>query len=487
MAKYQVSLRELCDKYGFEVNARGYAECPFCQDNTGKKRRKTLKLTFEKNAWRCPVCGASGRVLHLFARYSLGMDGIPSDKEGKSKLSDELYEFMGITDEIAARKQKERKTLPPPGPKRPVAPDDKLHAVYSAMAELPVFQLTPEHRKDLMRRGFTEQQIAQNGYRSYPHNAYIPPEAVSLYNSIDPKAKANLSSWEVKHTQFGLHIAKLLQGLGCNLDGIPGFYKFGGHWCLTYSPGILIPTRNLHGQIVVWQVRRHNRTPKYLTLSCSGRPGAVDDEVSRCHFPISNEKITANTKFIFTEGPLKADVAKALSSTPCAFVAIPGVGNTKDLLRCCSMLKKETGISQIYNGLDMDKLTNRYVRDGSASLCNDLANLGFQVIPMYWGLKYATEQFAIFKSIANARHVTIPPIDYRLPVYEKLSITAKALYDEAKIEPGRQTEGSIHWESSTKGIDDYLLSLKQKEELPQNDCIRSIRDMVLQRNADNTP
>lgn len=482
MPRYDISLLEYVDKQGIPYNSKGYTDCVFC----GAKKK--LKLNFAKNLWVCPHCGGGG-VLHFHARYMMGYDQLPSNEEEKSKISESLNEFMGTTDykptNSATRKPAERI-----GPKRPVAKDAKLHAVYAAMAGLAIFQLTPEHQKKLKSRGLTSAQIERNGYRTFPYKIrYIPPEIVQRYNAVDAEIRAKVpSEKKARQIQFGMHIAQLLQERGCSLDGVPGFYKFGENWCLLFSPGIMIPTRNVFGQIVIWQIRR-DFNPKYITLSCQDNPGAVDDEVSRCHFPISNDKPSPLTKVIFTEGPLKADVAKALSSDPCMFIAIHGVKNYKDLFKNCEMLHQKYGISKFYNALDMDRLTNPNVRDGSQFICDSLAKMGLEVVPMYWGERYASEQLMYYQAIARARNIPIPPHDSRLPVYEKLNLTTLALH-KAKIELREINREFQFWEDETKGIDDYLYSQIQKKEhthRAKTNYIRSYQQTLLRINSETTP
>lgn len=301
---------------------------------------------------------------------------------------------------------------------------------------------------------------------------------------MDPALRAGHSQKRAAQIQLGLLAAQLLEERGHVLDGIPGFYKFGNHWCLVYIPGILIPVRNITGQIVRWQVRRKYGEPKYKTLSLSSMPGAVQDQISRCHFPLANDKPSDTVKVIFTEGPLKADIAKALSNDPCAYAAICGISNTKDLLDDCIKPLKKAGVKELYNGFDMDRLTNPNVRKGSEKLRMELQQRGIRVIPMYWGEKYATERLMIYQSIAKARHVSVPPYPHQLPVFEKLNLVASALND-AGIDPGKQTKDSQYWESETKGIDDYLFSCIQKKTHTQTvrkDCLRVYHETLIRVN-----
>lgn len=452
MAFVPVSLQELRAKLGIETDSRGYIDCPFC------KGKKKLHFSDERQDWNCFVCHSSGKSLAFYSKYVLGIE-LPDDKTERSKISDELQKFMGYDDPQTPRP----KVAPiPTRPKRLPASDSQCHAVYTAMASLAMFQLHPDHKKELKRRGLSGPVIEQNGYRTFPFKTNIPPHIVALYNSVDPKLRRNHSEKQAAHIQMGLLVAQLLQEKGHKLDGIPGFYKFGNHWCLFYLPGLMIPTRNIYGEIIRWQVRCNYGDAKYRTFSCKELPGAVTDDIARCHFPLKNTPLSKDIRVIFTEGPLKADVAISLSDDPCAYMAIPGVNMYEALMRHCEQLK-QAGVTEVYNALDMDKLTNRNVREGSAKIEAEFAQRGLRVIPMYWAQQYAAQQLMLYMSIAYARGIQIPAHNYRLSVFEKLNLVADAL-NRADIDPGRAAPGAQHWESETKGIDDYLYSCLVRQE-----------------------
>lgn len=445
------TMSQLLDRIGLEYTGRNNLDCPFC----GKKKK--LHFDANSNLWKCPVCKASGGVLHFYARYQLGMEQLPYSKSDRGELAKQLREFMGDTN-IASPGYKPAHKAPAKPTVVPVADDITLHTVYAAMAALPVFQLLPEHKKELNRRGLTNEQIVRNGYRTFPVRTSIPKEIVEMYNSVPCDIRKGVSEKKAAHIQLGLYVANCLEREGHDLQGIPGFYKFGPYWCLTYSPGILIPTRNINGQIVIWQVRRKFE-PKYLTLSCGSLPGAVTDTVSRCHFPLGNSPLSDIYRVIFTEGPLKADVTCALSHVPAFYVAIPGINTTKDLFSQTDMFKKG-GVTQLYNGLDMDKLTNPHVRSGSKEIAETFRKSGLEVIPMYWGEEYATQKLAVYRVVAKAHHLSLSHIPTDIPVFDQLNLTAKVLND-AGFDPGKTESVQCYWEPETKGIDDYYFSLKK--------------------------
>lgn len=448
------SLPELMDRIGFDYDAeRGKMDCPFC----GKKNKMSLDL--EEDTYRCPKCGQSGGVFHMFTYFVKGYE-LPK-KSSKSLLR----QVLGELTEYMEGKSLEASPPKPPKPKRPkvpVASDDQLDAVYQAMSKIPALQLTSAHRANLLARGLDNEAIDRNGYRSIPEIMPVSDYYVKLYEDAGGETRrSHEMNWlTAKQIRFGLMIAHTIISQGLDVQGVPGFFKFGIYWAYWVNPGILIPTRNIKGQIVIWQVRR-DKTPKegelrYVTSSCKRLPGHVTGSVSRCHFPLENAPVSAEAPFLITEGPLKADVACHLYGRPVTFVAIHGIQNTKDLYAHTNVLKK-AGIKKIYNALDMDRLTNANVRKGSNAIVAEFKKRRIVVENMYWGTQYATTTLISLLLIANLRKVPVPaaPTD---TVFDRLCTVSKAL-EEAKVTTllYRDKKGNtVAWEPETKGIDDFL-------------------------------
>lgn len=452
MATPVYSILEVVDKLGLEYTTRGNITCPFCSEPS---RRKTLHLNAEKDYWRCSKCTSAGGVLHFYSKYALGYD-LPSSAEGKSKVAKQLRDFMGSPAVEAIDRKKPQKKLP----SVPVASDDKLNEVYSAMLNLPALQLTAAHKKDLIQRGLPEHIIEKNQYRSIPDNYQIPDIYTVMYEEAGGETlkESILDRYPSYKIRFGLMIAHQLITAGCDLQGVPGFFKFGDKWCFWFVPGIMIPTRNTKGQIVIWQVRQ-KRSPKYLTLSCGSLPGAVTDQVSRCHIPLGNAPLSNKVPIIYTEGPLKGDIACYLYGKSVSFLAIPGINTTKDLLRVLAEYRN-LGITDVYNALDMDRLTNPNVRKGSAKLKTDIQNLGISVTDLFWGIHYARSKYNVLKTVAKIRHVPVPKAASNT-IFDQLDALSEAL-DNAGVRIYQAKDASkenlaYNWDSETKGIDDFLL------------------------------
>lgn len=462
----EVKMSELLDHFGLEYTSRGnLLVCPFC----GSK--KSLHINDDKGVWICPKCKprSSGKVLHFYARYVYGMDKLPESKKERGKLSKEMCERLGypVSDDI----HRPEPPMPKTNPNRvPAAPDAHLHAVYSAMAELPALQLSEAHRKELRKRGLSDVAIVRNGYRTMPDDFPNAAPYIDMYEKEggDDTRRLVFDKWRypAKYIQLGLMIAAALMSKGLDLKGVPGFYRFGNAWCFWVNPGIMIPTRNMKGQIVVWQVRRkvvRRDDPKYITDHCGSLPGAVTEGVCRCHFPLGNAAPSADAPCIFTEGPLKADVALDLYGKPATFAAIPGITVTADLLSYVEDLRT-AGVTTMQNGFDMDKLTNPNVRQGSNDLMKELRLRGMVVQQRYWGERYARYKLTSLLHIAKLRNLTIPDIS-NLCVFDQLCKVADAL-DGANIvtcqfKPNNNGDKvSYYWEPETKGIDDYFLSIR---------------------------
>lgn len=463
----EITMYELLDRLGLEYTDRGYLKmCPFC----GKKKH-ILHVDNERGLWRCNACGESGGVLHFYAKYVLSTSELPILRPDWGVISGELQKFMGHTDtEIQAKPvQKKQKET---SPIVPIASDERIDAVYSVMSDFPILALSDKHKKHLLSRGLTIEAIERNGYRTMPDTFTIPASYVNLYNKEGGEAtrkiifKGHEYVSPAKDIQLGLLLADLVVRKGLDPTGVPGFFRFGNSWCFRVTPGIMIPTRNMFGQNVLWQVRVQNARPggkRYYTNHNGGLPGAVKDGVSRCHFPLGNAPINPDVPFIITEGPLKADVACCLCRTPIIFAAILGVSNTADLLKCVEVLKK-MGIKTMQNGLDMDKITKKSVRDGSDALMAKLHERGVTVLQLYWGEQYARFKLASFLQIAKIRNIPVP--QYGNTVYDHLRAVSEAL-DDAKILPCESIDEkgkavSFYWEPATKGIDDYYLDYFKK-------------------------
>lgn len=181
---------------------------------------------------------------------------------------------------------------------------ETIDAAYRAL--LAQLSLTQAHREALGRRGLDAAAIARGGYRSLAGSG---------------------------RTALGRSVAAIT-----TLEGVPGFHVAGSSWVVGGASGLLVPLRNLAGQIVALKVRRDdaNAEPRYLYLSSTrhGGPSAVH----ALHVPVGVEPRSCALLRI-TEGELKADVATHLSGVPT--LSVPGVGSWRLAIEAAKALEPQ--------------------------------------------------------------------------------------------------------------------------------------------------
>ena len=216
---FPFTIREVAELLGLHIRHKNTVsldvDCPFCGDRKGK-----LNLNLKKNVFKCNRCGESGGMLALYGKI-YGLDNQTSCREIKDALgrNEQAPAYEVKWREIKPAAEDEVITLEQ-------APDEVKHKTYTML--LNQLTLTEPHKEGLLKRGFTEQQIEKNGYKSTP--------------------------------VFGFRsLARRLLKMGCVLEGVPGFYEEeSGEWSIHFtakSSGFLVPVRNIEGFIVGMQIR----------------------------------------------------------------------------------------------------------------------------------------------------------------------------------------------------------------------------------------
>ena len=244
-----------------------HCRCPFCDD-----RKAHLNVNLGKNVFRCNRCGKGGGILHLYAE---------ANDVALSTAYEELCRIFRSGERVPERTiHKSRAKVKQSKPALDLATVEVRDNTYSNLLSL--LSLGTAHRESLLGRGLSGDEIVRLGYRTTP--AVRSPKIV----------------------------AELLER-GCDLRGVPGFFvdEDTGKWKLDIrATGIMIPDRNLEGQIEAIQIRLdHDKNSKFNTLTSVERYyGAV---ASCCpHFT----GVDDNTDSIYlTEGVMKADIARYFS------------------------------------------------------------------------------------------------------------------------------------------------------------------------------
>lgn len=342
---FPFNITDVADMLNIRIRRRGgksiYADCPFCDDTRGK-----LNLNLEKNCFRCNYCGKSGGMVVLYAEVH---------NISNTEAYREICEILHGQEYKVSCACKEKTKLP----------ESSTHAsLYNCNQTyemlLSLLNLTDNHIKKLKERGLSDEDIQKNGYKSTP--------------------------------TFGFdRLTDMLIKKGCVVEGVPGFYKKGnGEWTMNFKSscfGILIPVRSVSGLILGFQIRldkpfeyKNGRKTKYIWFSSSEEDKGVSSG-GPVHF-VGNP--CDETVFI-TEGPLKADVAHALSGR--TFLAVAGVGNLKGLSEPLEILKRN-GTRTIYDAYDMDKHENVHVKQAEIKLISLIKSHGFNAKILNWDTKF---------------------------------------------------------------------------------------------------
>ena len=373
------------------------ADCPFCGESKGK-----LNLNLRKNVFKCNRCGESGGMLALYGKI-YEVNNQTACREIKKALgrNEQAPNYLTRKLEIAPKK--------PEIPEAPPAPDIVKHKTYSMFFSMLV--LAETHRQDLLKRGFTDRQIEENGYKSTP--------------------------------VFGFKkLTKKLLEAGCTVKGVPGFYQDkNGEWTSHFagkSSGFLIPVRNIDGLIVGAQIRLDHPCDgrKYIWLSSANFPMGTSSG-SPVHLAGS---LGEKTIFI-TEGPLKGDLAHALSGR--TFGCVPGVNQYVNLLPFLQAIKR-MGTENVYEAYDMDKRLKTICRGDYNEKCVRCENYqkSWGRTPVSCEKKCAKRQ--------NIQRGCRKLADF----CQELELPVKTLTWD--------TDEDGDWAGHVKGVDDYLHSLKKK-------------------------
>lgn len=209
-------------------------------------------------------------------------------------------------------------------------------SVYRRLLEL--LDLSDLHRKKLMERGLTKEQIEAYQFCSTP-----------AYGTEN--------------------LARKLMKEGYSLAGVPGFYfNDRRNWDIAFyraNRGILCPAYSLDGEIAGFQIRMDEPLDerKYLWLSSTNRNRGTGSRS-----PVTFLGNPWDKTIRVTEGILKAIVAHSLSGY--SFLGTPGVNQYKEL-RKALMTLKQNGLEEVQEYFDMDKyLDIRCYGDYKSSVCS---------------------------------------------------------------------------------------------------------------------
>ena len=459
MSSVTFDIRQVVQLLGLEVNpydninSRSFnVKCPICD-----KEGYHLNIDDKKGGvWHCAKCDEGGGTIGLYVRFGLH----------EPKYTAEL----GKKAAIEIKKQLNLSTY---GAKMPYKKENvdyredsvhlsdvELDRVYQKLLDIPKLRLLNEHREALLKRGISDNDIKTNKYRSLPEALYFPNGKIAILDEFKKK-DFNLLYKEYpmlrrlgkKNIMSGIYIGTYLNNyLKINLEGVPGFFKINDLWCFKYTSGIIVPVRNIEGQIVNIQIRKNSGRLRYMTNSSKGYNCGTTGNC-RVHFPLNNPTIGPDTVIYITEGPLKSDVALSLTKKAnIAYVALLGVNATKDLHDVLEILKKK-GCTTIVNAFDMDKITNPNVLKANIKIhkiINDIQ--GFTYHSLFWDNKTAHIVFARQRAELDKHNIRVN--------YKSNNIFYQVMKNTILFRK-KNIEFDDYWQNkNTKGIDDYLQFLQ---------------------------
>lgn len=307
----------------------------------GTNLRSRKLVDVERLRIRCPICGARRRCSvredgALAICYHAGSEQESADGGWVHRL-----------DDATAARVPRVEALPPEMER---ASDVVLDRAYRAL--LAQCGLSPAHRDALRARGLLDSHIEQAGYAT-----------------LDLGGRAALARAVVE--AVGEDNAARVPGYALRSDGLRNWASIAG------SPGLLVPCRNLAGQIVGLQVRRDNPSPeqgKYAWLSSRAQRGA--SAASVVHVPVFAPADRAEV--VITEGPIKADVSTVLTGR--FVVAIPGVSAWQRAVDLCAEIKPRL----VWVALDADVAVNRHVALALDKLRAGLESAGIACRALRW-------------------------------------------------------------------------------------------------------
>jgi ribosomal protein S14 len=244
-------------------------------------------------------------------------------------------------------------------PRATIAPDvaegptiDPVIRRRGLEAILTACPLSDAHRAALIGRGLTAEAIARHGYGSLP------------------------GDWAGRRTVARAVIA----ACGDVAYGqVPGLFRDGQGAMIAGVTGVLIPSRDLAGDIQGLRLRPDDPGDggKYRWLSSPTMSGGAGSGAPT-HVAMPATPPATITRVMATEGELKANIAAERLGIP--VVAMAGATITRDVLPMVLAL----GATEVVLAFDADRLTNEHVGRADRRLGDELAAAGLTVYRATW-------------------------------------------------------------------------------------------------------
>ena len=326
--------------------------------NDDKKQRQDIP--FKKGKQECLVCG---RIEDWHCRVreddKMGLCKYTPNKDGRMDSKDRYIHNLDSGDDEetellvndVSKDIEEQDTIEE---EKNTVKNNRLEAVYLNAVYgqyLEELTLNSHHKRNLVARGLTDEQIELNCYKSVPSFR-------SRYSQIEDL----ITDYDLK--------------------GVPGFYQDIQGWCINGTfPGFYVPYRDINGNIIGMQVRCDDeRKNKYIWFS-SGNKNEGTSSGSPAHF-VNPETVRATNNVFLTEGALKADIIAAKSGVGLIATAGVCVINPKKISRV--IYDSFPDVENIVVAYDMDWKTNPNVKSALIRLLEELKDSVVKVLVTVW-------------------------------------------------------------------------------------------------------
>lgn len=305
----------------------GYIQCPFPDCGT-----KQLKCNITKEFFHCYACGRGGNYYSIYAEL-MGIEAA-NGKTASQIAREEILERLGQTPERI--NSEETKQEPESCKKRSKREIDQVYRSLLRHTSLKVV-----HKKALLERGLTEEQIEKFAFRSVDNSRSIS-------------------------------ICRLIQKDGLNLEGIPGFYYDSKNNCWNMNTkgkdGYFCMATDEYGFIQGFQIRLDEPKDgqKYLWLSSKNKCKGMTSGSPCAYFGPKECKT-----LILVDGILKALVCFCLlkNNEDVGFLGVAGVNNHKNMTFMVKKLVAKRGVQKIINAYDMDEFGPKLCQHNHKKKC----------------------------------------------------------------------------------------------------------------------
>ena len=355
-------------KYRSVRSSQADYDCPFCN-----KQRK-FHADLQKGVFRCNACNENGGITKLHMRLC----NFPDTRTAAADLYRKWTRLTEDERKAVIERKEAVSTAPDISSATTISVRDK---VYRSLLSL--LSLSDDHRKDLLKRGLSEDEIEKRLYRTVPAIGFetFAEKSLAMSGTFNQKsAEDSLNLWRQIFMQKG--------------SVIPGYYSYDNKIRLVKrKSGYYVPVIDRNGLISGLQIRYDNLSEnasekqresyhKYCWFSSSEKDtGCSVTGIQQIHYTGFPEGEKIPKEVYLTEGALKADIASYLSGEP--FIALIGVNNVSQLALNLQCLK-EHGTSRINVCVDMDYREKSEVQNALNTILDIIQKSGLACTVLTW-------------------------------------------------------------------------------------------------------